>query len=75
MGDPPRRRRCPAPLLLLAAAVLLLQQQPCASQDLLREMRVYNGAGYACLYAPVIWCNGTQVYRCRAPTWLPTIAR
>jgi hypothetical protein len=50
MGDP-RRRGCLAPLV--PALLLLLLQQPCAAQDLIREMRVYNGAGYACLYAPV----------------------
>jgi hypothetical protein len=48
MGSPPL-----APLLWLAPALLLLLLRECAGQNLVREVRVYNGAGYACCYAPV----------------------
>jgi hypothetical protein len=40
---------------------------PCASQDLLREMRVYKGAGYACLYAPVRATTAAQAAGCWGP--------
>ncbi len=68
MGAQPRRGRCwcTAPVLVLAAVVLLLLQ-PCASQDLIREMRVYNGAGYACMAGAVRSTAAARAAGCPGP--------